>query len=574
MKQLRPYQQQALDNLKKRLRETVDPLLLNISVGGGKSVIIAELLLWLERFEYRALCLTLNSSLVQQNADTYKLQGGNCGIYCAGLKSKAYKELVIFASPHSICQGIRKESDISRQPFNLIIIDEAHNVSPHDDSSMFMRIWLHYRLKAQTERYNYRIVGLTGTPYRGKGQYIVGPDQFFKEEVSTISAPWLIQEGYLTKPTYGITYVDSIDFKNVHVENTGKFRHKDLEKALSHDERLTSQIMREVTEVLENGKHHGAFIFAATVKHCEECFRALPESQAAIITGDTPHEERQKILLQAQAGDIKYLISVNCLMVGIDVPAYDICVWCRPTESLILYIQGIGRVLRLSPGKERAIILDYAGNIERHGDIDHPIINEALNNVANDDQDYCISCVECETLNKVTARRCRGIVNNKRCDHFFDWKECPKCQTENDITSRECRGCDHELIDPNAKLKRDVAIPLYTFKLIHTQLDFWTNELPDKLGIIVELTCERNNLTEFIRKSYMISTEKSVYYFYGTFIKPFFGSQQYLLTSLLKEKEMATGLLKAHMYQGDFPDEILAVRDSNLRYQFHSVLDQ
>ena len=517
---LRPYQQEALDNLKKRLKATIEPLLLNISVGGGKSVIIAELLLWLERYDYRVLCLTLNSSLVKQNADTYKLQGGNCGIYCAGLKSKSYKELVIFASPHSICKGISKESEISRQPFNLIVIDEAHNVSPHDNSSMFMRIWLHYRLKAQTDGYNYRIVGLTGTPYRGKGDYIVGEEQFFKEAVFTITAPWLIEQGYLTKPSYGITYVDAIDFTDVHVENTGKFRHKDLEQALSQNERLTGEIMREVVEVREKGKHHGAFIFAATVKHCDECLRALPQGEAAIITGDTPHDERQKILMEAQNGSIKYLISVNCLMVGIDVPAYDICVWCRPTESLILYIQGIGRVLRLSPGKEQALILDYSGNIDRHGDIDNPIINEAQKRMAEGDPNYCIPCYTCNTLNKVTARRCRGVVDNKRCDHFFEWKECPGCQTENDITSRHCRNCAYELIDPNAKLEKikPLEIP-FTVATMN-----W--KIHDRGYPFVQIEYKAyhpvSGLPHSIYESYYISNDRASNVFYGNFIKKHF----------------------------------------------------
>jgi DNA repair protein RadD len=544
-KTLRPYQQKVVDDLKRRLKETINPLLLNISVGGGKSLIIAELLLWLEKFEYRALCLTLNSTLIKQNANAYKLQGGRCGIYCAGLKSKSSEDLIIFASPHSVCQDIKHEGKISRQPFNLIVIDEAHNVNFHDETSMFMRIWQHYYIKARTDGHNYRIVGLTGTPYRGKGEYIVGPDQFFKEELATISAPWLIEQGYLTKPTYGITYVDSIDFSDVHVENTGKFRHKDLEDALSQNERLTGEIMREVVDVLNEGKHHGAFIFAATIKHCDECLRALPEGQAAIITGDTPHDVREKILMEAQAGRIKYLISVNCLMVGVDVPAYDICVWCRPTESLILYIQGIGRVLRLSPGKDRAVVLDYAGNIERHGDIDNPIINEAINNVSEDDPDYCIPCYVCNTNNKVTARRCRGVINKKRCEHFFEWKECPGCETENDITARHCRNCQYELIDPNAKLEKikPLEIP-FTVATMN-----WRVHDRGYPFVQVEYKAYHpiSGLPHSIYESYYVSNDRAANVFYGNFIKKHFddGHQHYnhlqdldYIRSLFQQEEM------------------------------------
>jgi DNA repair protein RadD len=410
---------------------------------------------------------------------------------------------------------------------------------------MFIRIWLHYRLMAQTEGYKYRIVGLTGTPYRGKNEYIVGDNQFFKEEICSITAPWLIEQGYLTKPSYGLTYVDSIDFSDVHVENTGKFKHKDLEIALSQNERLTGEIMREVVDVLNEGKHHGAFIFAATIKHCDECLRSLPEGQAAIITGDTPHDIREKLLIDAQAGHIKYLISVNCLMVGIDVPAYDICVWCRPTESLILYIQGIGRVLRLSPRKDRAIVLDYAGNIERHGDIDNPIINEAINNVSEDDPDYCIPCYVCNTNNKVTARRCRGVINKKRCEHFFEWKECPGCETENDITARHCRNCQYELIDPNAKLEKikQLEIP-FTVATMN-----WRVHDRGYPFVQVEYKAYHpiSGLPHSIYESYYVSNDRAANVFYGNFIKKHFddGHQHYnylqdldYIRSLFQQEEM------------------------------------
>lgn len=574
VKSLRPYQQEALDNLKRRLKETTHPLLLNISVGGGKSLIIAELLLWLERFNFRALCLTLNSTLIKQNADTYKLQGGHSGIYCAGLKSKAYEELVIFASPHSICQGIKKKNEISRQPFNLIIVDEAHNINPVDDSSMFMRINNHYGRMAQEEQYSFRVVGLTGTPFRGKNVYIVGDDQFFKEEVATISISWLIEKSYLTRPTFGLTHVDAIDFSQLRVENTGKFNHKDLQKAVSKDGRLTAKIMRELVSILERGNHHGAFIFAATIAHCYECYKALPAGQAAVITGDTPHVKRQKILLEAKEGTVKYIISVNCCMVGIDVPPYDISCWCRLTESLIIFTQGIGRVLRLSPGKSRALILDYAGNLDRHGELDNPIINEGLKQLAADDADYCIPCYTCNTNNKVTARRCIAFINEKRCDHYFEWKNCPSCSVQNDITSRYCRGCALELIDPNAKLAL-MKDPLYELRVnsMNCSYSFIAN------GILIEIIfhCTRLDIRTKVYQNYVLVSPKSLRFFYGSFMKVFFGENYSYWNKLelsLVDKKMAENFFYFLFFRlkPKEPTRIVCKRDQDLNYKYKSAL--
>lgn len=510
-KVLRPYQQEVVNTIRKQLKESADPILVDASVGSGKSLILSTILLLMERSGMRALCLTLNSTLIQQNQNTYKLQGGNPGVYCAGLNAKDFEHLVIFASPHSVCKDISNQGNISRQPFQLIIIDESHNINPHDSSSMFMRILNHYGMMAQTEQYKFRIIGLTGTPYRGKGESIVGPNQLFKTKACSISTSWLIQQKFLTKPYFGLPQVDSFDFSQLRVKNTGKFDQKQLAEIVDKNERLTGEIMRELVRVVENGRQ-GAFIFASTRKHCLECLKSLPDGQAAIITGETPHVERKNIIELAMAGSIRYLINVNCLTVGIDIPRFDVCAWLRPTESLVLYTQGIGRVLRLHPAKESAVILDYAGNLQRHGDIDDPIINEALQPREENEKDYCIPCYTCNTNNTPTARRCIGIVSNKRCDHYFEFKDCHKCGVGNDIVSRHCRECDAELIDPNAKLKKHTA----TVELdIHTA-EYWVMAQKGGFPIInARYFGYKNNFHE----CFYTNTEKSKNICYAQFTR-------------------------------------------------------
>lgn len=513
IKTLRPYQQECLDTLRDRLRKTTTPLLVNASVGSGKSLILSELLMTIEKAGWRALCLTMNSTLIGQNAETYRLQGGNPGIYCAGLAEKNITSNVIFGSPHSVTQAIRNQDAIMDVPFNLIIVDECHNIDHNAPESMYMRILNWYGYQSQLNNYKYRVVGLTGTPFRGKGISIVGANEYFKEEVCSISTSWLIDNGYLTKPYFGRNHIDGIDFSDCHVDSFGKFRHKDIELALSKNERLTAEIMREVTAVVENGRI-GAFIFASTKRHCEECLAALPEGQAAIITGDTSHEVRKRTLQYARNGDIKYLINVSCLVVGVDVPSFDVCAWVRPTESLVLYTQGIGRVLRLHEGKSSALILDYAGNLDRHGDIDDPIINKALQPEADNEKDFCIPCYTCGSLNTIHARRCIGVPNNKRCEHYFEFKDCPGCELPNDITSRACRGCQHELIDPNAKLARTKA-ETFTFDVIEARYTVTPQGYTSFPVINVIYLCAGVNVYE----SYFTNTEKSKNIFYAKFVR-------------------------------------------------------
>ena len=529
-KTLRPYQQEALNQLRNRLRETDDPLLVNASVGAGKSLIIAELLKIIEKANWRALCLTMNSTLIQQNAETYREQGGHPGIYCSGLGEKDTLAPVIFGSPHSIAKGIKGNKKIKEVRFNLIVIDEAHNINPDDNASMYMRILNHYGLQAQTEQYNYRIVGLTGTPYRGKSVSIVGAAQLFKEQVCSISTSWLIANDFLVPPVFGKPQVEAFDMKDIRTDSLGKFRNKDLEEAIYKNDRLTGQIIREVVSVVESGRN-GAFIFSSTIPHAQECMRSLPPETSAIITGDTPHEKRKSILASAKQGHIKYLVNVATLLVGVDVPNFDVCAWLRPTESLTLYVQGIGRVLRLSPGKQDALVLDYAGNLERHGDLDDPIIVDAIKQQEKE-KEYCMPCFDCGTLNTMHARRCVGYKDKDgnvlprafgvkaitkkgytRCTHFFEYKECHHCETLNDKVARHCRECKTELIDPNNKLSQ-IGEHLI-FDVLDAQ--YWTkrNTSSGTPSIFVRYRTMQAEVFE----SYYVSSEKAKYVFYGKFVK-------------------------------------------------------
>lgn len=509
MKTLRPYQLEALNNLKIALKNHKEPVLVTASVGAGKSLIIAECIKWLVSHKKRVLCLTMNSSLIEQNAKTYEEQQGKSGIYCSGLKSKQTTEMVIFASPHSIVQGIRSKTKISKVSFDCVIVDEAHNIHPHDKYTMYWRIFLHYSMLCQERQCNFRIVGLTGTPYRGKNESIVGEHAFFKHEVCNINATWLIQNGYLTRPVFGDPPEQSIDFSKVRMTNMGKFNNSDLQKVINKNRRLTFEILQEVLMIMQT--RVGAFIFASTTKHCQECIEALGEHQSAIITAKTPHLERKKILEDARSGKIKFLINVNCLTVGVDVPTFDTAVFLRPTESLVLYTQAVGRVLRLAKDKEEALILDYAGNVERFGDMDDAIINEANQPKEKNQHEFVIPCQSCGTKNTEHARRCIGVQDKKRCDYYFEWKECENCEAQNDIVARVCRNCQKELIDPNNKLKTKASNLQTQIMKVTSMQWFFRNE--------TQLIVLYRNDTQIFSETFYLSSEKAQRYTYGVFFK-------------------------------------------------------
>jgi DNA repair protein RadD len=517
---LRPYQQEVVDILKKRLKETDHPLLVNMSVGAGKSVCIASILLLVERAGWRALCLTMNSTLIRQNADTYKQQGGHAGIFCASLGMRDIAEPIIFASPMSVRGSIKREGKLSKIPFNLIIVDECHNINFNDKGTTYMRIFNHYGIYAQTLGHKLRFVGLTGTPYRGKGHTIVGDKLFFQEEVCAITADWLIENTYLTPPIWG--YCEKTlqyDFNELKINSMGKFNSVDLDNAVQKQPRLTGKIMAEVAEIVKDRK--GAFIFASSIKHCHECAEWLPREETAIITGDTLDKMRELYITQARAGIIKYLVNVNVLCTGVDVPSFDTIVFVRPTESLVLYMQCLGRGLRLSDGKTDCLILDYAGNLDRHGDIDNPVINKAIQPKDPNDPEYCIECFECNSMNTLMSRRCIGTKDNKRCDHWFEWKDCPECGTKNDIVSRQCRSCHTELIDPNRNLQNSASKRnRVVFPVDQTEYILSMNNGSPLFHVLY--TIPNYNGLKYAGEKFLLSTDKAIRFFYHYFVKKHF----------------------------------------------------
>jgi DNA repair protein RadD len=511
VKQLRSYQKQAISECWEALKANDDPVLLMASVGSGKSLMLSAILLEMERHNKRALCIVNNAELVRNNAETFKQQGGNPSIYCAALNSKDHTKNIVFGTPQSIINGIKHNQPIADIKFNLIVVDEGHMINHIDHRSMFMRILNHYKQQYQ----NMRLLGATGTNFRFKGSAIVGDDCLFKSQVGNITTSYLIEHGYLTKPTFTIES-PAIDFSGIKINSMGKFDPKQLNAVIDENQRLTGIIIKHLIHIMESQNRFGCFIFASTRKHATECLSHLPPNESALITGDTPQHERIVILDKARSGEIKYLVNISILTIGIDVPSYDTLLFVRPTESLVLMVQMIGRALRLADGKTDALVIDCAGNIQRHSNWDDPILLDAVKQTRDPDEERPFKCYQCGEMNGLHARRCIGTVDNKRCDFYFEFKECPSCLVQNDIASRVCRSCNHELIDPNAKLSLDPFQPDHIeLNVLEAQYKLTGNE--SHFSLHIQYKCDTGLM---VYERYTPSSEKARNVFYGRLVKP------------------------------------------------------
>jgi DNA repair protein RadD len=524
LKHLRPYQATAVQECWDVLKKNDEPVLLMASVGAGKSLMLAKILLDMQNAGKRALCLVNNAELVRNNCSTFIDEGGNASIYCAALGTKDAGAPIVFGTPQSILNGINKNESIGKIKFNLIVVDEAHAINYVNHRTYFMRILRHYK----QEYPNMRLLGATGTNFRFRGAAIVGEECLFKSQVGNITTEQLIQDGYLIEPKFEIDKNLILDFSKVKIKQNGQFDQKQIELVIEKSARLTELICRQVVHIMKAQNRRGVFFFASTKKHAFEILSHLPPEESAIILGETPQEERTEILEKSRDGRIRYLVNIAIVSVGVDVPPYDTIAYLRPTESLVLIVQTMGRVLRLSPntGKKDALVLDFAGNIERHRDWDNPVLQEAVKQTIDKDKPLVILCPQCQTMNTEYARRCVGMIHNSqqllpdetRCDYYFEFKECD-CGAKNDIAARFCHKCEGELIDPNAKLSMSrVQNNLLHVNVLEAQYGVSGTQKGFRINCAYRCQDENGKIGT-IFEHYSPINEKATRVFYGQFVK-------------------------------------------------------
>jgi DNA repair protein RadD len=465
MYQLRPYQQEAVDRTLNYFRKLRNPAVIVLPTGAGKSLVIAELA---KIAKGRVLVLAHVKELVEQNHLKYESYGLHAGIYSAGLNQKDHAQKVIFGS----IQSVAKAKDAFFSDFTLLVIDECHRVGLEPESQ-------YAKVIEQLKRNNPRIciLGLTATPYRLglgwiynyalRGEVKTQELRFFMHCIYDLPLEYMIRNRYLTPPVKVDIPVTSYDFSEL-TEGGSSYTMAQLEEVLNQQRRLTPLIIKNIIDITECDRRQGVMIFSSTVKHAQEIMQHLPMGQARLVLGATELSERDQIVNDFKQKAFKYLVNVSVLTTGFDAAHVDVIAILRPTESISLYQQIIGRGLRLDTGKKDCLVLDYTG-------MGHSIFSPEIGDKkpASESVEVRVPCPECGFVNDFWGlldddgdllehfgRKCRGGQTNPQsyeftpCDYRFRFKICNHCSAENDITARDCRLCGSVLIDPDDKLKQ------------------------------------------------------------------------------------------------------------------------
>ncbi len=406
---LRPYQRAAIDAIYSYYEKHTGNAIISIPTSGGKSLVMASFVEGVLKTypDQRILIVTHVRELIEQNFTELKRlwPEAPAGIYSAGLKKREIHARILFAGIQSIHKRVY---DV--QQCDLVLIDEAHLI-PRASSTMYQRFL------ADLKRINplLKVIGFTATPYRlDSGLLHQGEDALFTDIAYEVSVRQLIDDGYLSSlvtkrmsTTLDVTAVGT---------RGGEFIPADLENAIDTEAITTAA----VGEIVDYGRERRSWlIFCAGVKHAFHVRDAIRASgyTCETIVGETPGAEREAIIAAFKAGEIRCLTNANVLTTGFNAPGVDLLAMLRPTKSAGLYVQIVGRGCRLAPSTANCLVLDFAGNIARHGPIDAVKPKGPKGGAEGDDEAPTKVCPECNSIVHAAVRLCPD------CGHVFPLPE-------------------------------------------------------------------------------------------------------------------------------------------------------
>ncbi|ELB2101405.1 DEAD/DEAH box helicase [Vibrio parahaemolyticus] len=529
---LRPYQADSVKAVIHYFRKHSTPAVIVLPTGAGKSLVIAELA---RLAKGRVLVLAHVKELVEQNHAKYEGYGLKGAIFSAGLGRKETDQQVVFASVQSVVRNL----DSFKNQFSLLVIDECHRV-PDDKNSSYQKVITHLRELNP----GIKVLGLTATPYRlgmgwiyqyhTRGQVRTEESRFFRDCIFELPIRYLLDENFLTPARMMDAPVLSYDFSQLKPANTGRYKEAEMDMVIDKAKRATPQIVEQIIQYARERK--GVMIFAATVRHAQEIHGLLPEGETAIVIGDTPTPERDAIIQAFKNLEIKYLVNVSVLTTGFDAPHVDLIAILRPTESVSLYQQIVGRGLRLSEGKNECLVLDYAGNSY---DLYQPEVGDPKPDSTS--EIITIPCPACGFNNNFWGkldsngfllehfgRRCQGYFEDEdtgereHCGYRFRAKYCGECGADNDIAARICHECDATLVDPDKKLKEALNLKdALIFECTEMDLSvFKSNDGKSQLKVTYSGEPYQGEGHALVHEFWSLNTKKQKQTFKDQFVRP------------------------------------------------------
>jgi len=381
---------------------------IELPTGSGKSLVLASIAWKAVDNGAKVLIATHRKELIEQDAkaltDLRPDARGQVGIYSASLQRREVADITV-GGVQSLCRRVGKLGHR-----DIVVIDEAHLVGMRADSQYGQLI-----KGLRQENPELRLLGLTATPYRlGQGFLTEGQGRLFTSVVYRADIKRLIADGYLSRMVSHGTSTE-IDTSKART-SAGDWVLADLELAADVDS-INEAV---ASDIAKSGRKH-ILVFGVSVAHASRLRNAIQMLgiSCQTVTGDTPPAQRAQALADFKAGKLSCITSCDVLTTGFDSKNVDLVVLCRPTQSCSLYVQMVGRGARIAEGKADCMVLDYGGNIARHGPLDN-----------------------LKTPKPKTGKKGGGAS-----------KICKQCLAEIPSACRICPECDFEMLPPETARK-------------------------------------------------------------------------------------------------------------------------
>lgn len=418
---LRDYQIEACRHGIERIMKSTNPMLIVLPTGSGKSWVLVGLSYLIRRIVHKTngsikkvLMICPSPTLAQQNANKLFEAKFKASVYCNKLKSKSTEHDFIIGTPISLVNSVGALADL-KEDFAAVFVDEAHS---HTDSIKTIITQLKERNP------NLREIGLTATPYTIPNGYIFQQNTFknrdplnhlqtrnpyYAELIYEKNANDLIENRFLTPITFSPIKL-SYDISGLKKDSNGNWTAASTRAVFIKDKhQFTTRVIEDVKQKMKGRK--AILIFAQNIEHANILKEYFEPDEAGITHSKIDDAVRDKHIANFVAGELRYLINVDSLTKGFDAPVCDGIILLRATESLALFMQIIGRGMRLTNikghKKRDCLVVDYAGNLARHcptGDLfndeEKTFFSDKKGGVFGEREIISVKCPKCKFENQ------------------------------------------------------------------------------------------------------------------------------------------------------------------------------
>ena len=441
MTELRDYQQDLLKRTQESLAAPSARVMVQLPTGGGKTRIAADLLRWWLSGEGKAVWITHRNELSDQTCQVLNRSGVravNSLEWYNDAPAPIQRGGVVILMAQTVSR--RNRLDGVWEQYNsgdLLIIDEAH----HAPAAGWVRA---------IHQWPGPVVGLTATPWRlSKTE---GFTHLFNELILGPQVKDMQAQGWLAKAQILMPAHDDLILGGE--PTAGDYSESGIELANQGRDIWTAGALRFWQEYAQGRQ---TIVYAVSKSHAENLTAILKDADvtAGVLLGDTPLEERARRIKQFSDGTLKVLVNVAVATEGFDLPDAACVVLTRPTLSLALYLQMVGRGLRPKTDGGNCLILDLAGNVERHGfpEEEREWSLEARGSQDEDGRPPVVRCPVCSGVSPAASHDCVECGNpfGKDCGRcgkwraWKTWKAETYCGDEHDLVCNLCHIDAHEL---------------------------------------------------------------------------------------------------------------------------------